>query len=107
MLPEPISPPEKKHLQMVQKKIAKGLLGKEVWLGQLHNVFFELIKPYRESESVKTRTRTPLTNLMVRTDFELVSSAKNYELQDTGTRVSTTTFPNRRRECLAMVFWRI
>ncbi len=37
MLPEPISPPEKKHLQMVQQRVAKGLLGLEVWLGQLHD----------------------------------------------------------------------
>jgi len=107
MLPEPISPPEKKHLQMVQQRVAKGLLGLEVWLGQLHNGLSWPNRLFRESESVRTRTRMLLTNLMGRIDCELVSSAKSCESQDTGTRESTTTFPNQRRECLAVVFWRI
>jgi hypothetical protein len=42
-LPEPISPAEKKHLQMVQQRVAKGLVGLEVWLGQLHDVSLQLI----------------------------------------------------------------
>lgn len=51
MFPEPISPPEKKHLQMVQKRVAKGLLGLEVWLGQLHDVFLELINPIGKAQA--------------------------------------------------------
>ena len=51
MLPEPISPAEKKHLQMVQQRVAKGLLGLEVWHDQMHDVSLELINSIGEGKA--------------------------------------------------------